>query len=180
VVAAERDAEGFDYQVVVLALGEAGDGDGADDAGGGDLEREAAPVGGIVGVGQGVFLGEGGVGVFEMEADGVGAAVEAGDGVGFSLDPAGVVGGGTGEGGVEEGLVGLAEAADVDGDGVFTGNGEFAEDEAEAPGGVSVEVGEEEFLFLEGEGGEVVWDGHGTPGGFSFCCEVGLRIFVLG
>ncbi len=50
-VAAEFDAEGFDDEVVVFALGEAGDGDAADDAGSGDVDGEAAAVGGVVGVG---------------------------------------------------------------------------------------------------------------------------------
>jgi hypothetical protein len=37
----------------------------------------------------------------------------------------------------------LAEAADVDDDGLLAGEGEFAEAEAKAPGGVVVEAGEE-------------------------------------
>jgi len=59
------------------------------------------------------------------------------------------------EGGVEERLVGLAEAADVDDDGLLAGESEFAEAEAETPGGVVVEVGEVEFGFLTGDDGEV-------------------------
>ena len=58
--------------------------------------------------------------------------MEAGDDVGFALDPARVVGGGAGQGGVEEGLIGVAEAADIDDDLVLAGDGEFAEGEAEA------------------------------------------------
>ncbi len=86
--------------------------------------------------------------------------MEAGDDVGFALDPAGVVGGGAGQGGIEEGLLRVAEAADVDDDLVLAGDGEFAEGEAEAPGGVGVEVGEVEIGFLADDGGYVVREGH--------------------
>ncbi len=88
----EGEAEGFDDEVVVVALGQAGDGDRADDACAGDVDGEAAAVGGVVGVGEVVAVGEGAVGVLEGEADGVGAAMEAGDNVGFTLHPAGIVG----------------------------------------------------------------------------------------
>jgi hypothetical protein len=165
VVAAEFEAEGFDGEVVVFALGEAGDGDAADDSGAVDVEGEAAAVGGVVGVGEAVAFGEGAVVLLEREADGVGAAVEAGDYVRFALYPAGAVGGGSGEGGVEEGLVRLAEAADVDHDGLVAGDGQLAEREAEAPGGVVVEAREVEFGLLTGDGGEVFGDCHGAPWG---------------
>ncbi len=49
--------------------------------------------------------------------------------------------------------MGLAEAADVDDDGLTAGDGQFAEAEAEAPGGVVVEAGEEKFGFLASDGG---------------------------
>jgi len=155
VVAAEFDAEAFDGEVVVFALGKAGDGDAADDAGAGDVDGKAAAVGGVVGVGESVFFAEGGAALLEVEADLVRAAVEAGDYVGFALDPAGVVGCGAGESGVEEGLVRIAEAADVDDDGELAGEGQLAEGEAEAPGGVVVEVGEVKLGFLMDDGGEV-------------------------
>ena len=151
----EEGAEGFDDEVVVFALGEAGDGDGSEDARAGDVDGEAASVGGVVGFGESVFLGDGEAGGFEGEADGVGAAVEAGDDVGFAVDPAGVFGRGAGKGGVEERLVGLAEAADVDDEGVVAGEGELAEGEAETPGDVVVEGGEEKLGFLAGDEGEV-------------------------
>jgi hypothetical protein len=125
------------------------------------VDGEAAAVCGIVGVGEVVAVAEGALVEFEGEADGVGAAVEAGDDVDLSLDPTLVVGRGAGECGVEERLVGLAEAADVDDDGLLAGEGELAEAEAETPGGVVVEAGEEEFGFLAGDGGEVFGDGHG-------------------
>ena len=96
VVVVEGDAEGFDGEVVVFALGEAGDGDSAYDACSGDGDRDAAAVGGVVGVGEAVLLVEGGAVVLELEAERVGAAVEAGDHVGFALDPACVVGRGAG------------------------------------------------------------------------------------
>jgi len=81
VVAPEFEAEGFDDQVVVVALGQAGDGDAADDSGCVDVDGEAAAVRGVVGVGQAVAFAEGAVALREREADGVGAAVEAGDDV---------------------------------------------------------------------------------------------------
>lgn len=102
---------------MVFALWKAGDGDAADDAGTVDVDGKAAAVGGVVGVGEVVPVRKGAVALFEREPDGVGAAMEAGDDVGFSLDPAGIVGRGAGKCGVEERLVGLAEAADIDDDG---------------------------------------------------------------
>ena len=55
----------------------------------------------------------------------------------------------------------MAEAANVDDDGVAAGDGEFAEGGAQAPCGLCVEGGEDEFCFLPGDGGEVVGEGHG-------------------
>ena len=155
----EGEAEGFDDEVVIFALREAGDGDCADDAGAGDVDGEAAAVWGVVGVGEVVAVAEGAVGLFEHESDGVGWAVEASDDVGFALDPAGVVGG-SAESGVEERLVGLAEAANVDHDGLLAGECELAEADTETPCDVIVEVGEEEFGFLTGDGGKVFCDRH--------------------
>ena len=119
------------------------------------MNGKAAAVSRIVGVGESVFFAEGGAGMQEAKADMVGAAVEAGDDVGFALDPAGIVGRGAGESGVEEGLVRIAEAADVDDDGKLAGEGELAEGEAEAPRGVVVEVGKVKLGFLVDDGGEV-------------------------
>lgn len=161
-VAVEFEAEGFDDDVVVFALGKAGDGDAADDSGSFDVEGKAAAVGGVVGVGEVVALAEGEAALFEREADGVGAAVEAGDDVDLALDPARVVRRGAGEGGVEEGLVGLAEAADVDDDGLAAGDGQIAKAEAEAPGGVMVKVRKTKFGFLTGDGDEVFGNCHGS------------------
>ena len=155
VVAVELEAEGFDDELVVDALGEAGDGDAAEDSGAGDGEGEGAAVGGVVGFGKGVLFGEGGAAFGEGEADGVRAAVEAGDDVRFALDPAAVVRGGAGEGGVEELLGGVAEAADVDDEAVVAFHGEAAEGVAERPGGVGVEGGEGELALLLGDAGTV-------------------------
>ena len=138
---------------MVFALGESGDGDGADDSGSDDVDGEAASVSGVVGVGKVVAVGEGAVGLLEEEADGVGRAVEAGDYVDLALDPALVVRSGAGECGVEELLVRLAEAADVDDDALVAGEGEVAKGEAEMPSVVVVEGGEAEFGFLSGDEG---------------------------
>jgi len=156
----EFEAEGFDDEVVVFALSEAGDGDAADDAGSGDVDGETAAVGGVVGVGKVVAVVEGAVGLLECEADGVGAAMEAGDDVAFALNPTRVVGCCAGEGGIEEGLVGIAKAADIDDDGVLAGDGQVAKAETETPGGVVVEAGEAELGFLSGDDGEVFGEGH--------------------
>ena len=87
--------------------------------------------------------------------------MEAGDDVDFALDPTLVVGGGAGEGGVEELLVGGAETPDVGYDFLIAGEGELADGEADAPGGVVVEGWEDELFFLAGYGGDVFGDGHG-------------------
>ena len=63
-----EDGEALDDEVVVLALGEAGDGDAADDAGAGDMDGEAAAVGSVVRIGQGVLLSEGGLVLLQVEA----------------------------------------------------------------------------------------------------------------
>ncbi len=122
VIAMEFEAECFDDEIVVFALGESGDSYGADDSCACDVNGEAAAVGGVVGVGEVVTVGEGAVGLFEEEADRVGGTVEAGDDVDLALDPALIVGGCSGEGGIEERLVRLAEAADVDDDALFAGD----------------------------------------------------------
>ena len=149
----EGEADGFDYEVVVFALREAGDGNGADDPGSSDVDGEASAVRGVIGVGESVALGELAALLFEEQADGVGGPVEAGYYVDFALDPPLAVGGGSSERGIEELLVGLAEAAYVDDDALVAGESEVAEGEAEMPGGVVVEGGEAEFGFLSGDEG---------------------------
>jgi hypothetical protein len=86
--------------------------------------------------------------------------MEACDYVRFALHPAGVVRSGAGEGGIEDRLVGLAEAADVDDEGLVAGDGQLADALAETPGGVVVEGGEAEFGLLANDGGEIFGDGH--------------------
>lgn len=159
-VAVELVAEGFDDQVMVFALGQPGDGHAADDACSGDLERKAAAVGGVFRIGQSVFFGERRVVVLQVKAELVGAAVETGYYVRFALDPAGVVGRGSGERGVEERLVWVAEASDVDDDGVATGDRQLAEGEAQSPCSFCVEGGQDQLCFLADDSGEIVCDGH--------------------
>ena len=113
VVTAGDEAESFDHEVVVFALGQARDGDSANDARACDVNGEAAPVGGVVFQRQVVSDGEAEAGLFEEPADMVGTLVKAGDNVDLAGDPALVVGRGAGQGAVEELLVRRAEAADV-------------------------------------------------------------------
>jgi hypothetical protein len=171
------EAEGFDGEVVVVAGGQAGEGDGADDAAGcGDGDGEGSADGGVVVGGEGVTLGEGLALAFEAEADGVRGTVEAGDYVRFAAGPAGVVGGGAGEGGEEEALDGTAEAADVDDDGMVALGGEGAEDVAEGPGDVGVEVREGEGGLLKLNVGGVLFGG----GDHGYECKWGGCVAGLG
>jgi chromate transporter len=145
---------------VVFALWKAGDRNRSDDARVADVERETAAVRGVVGVRQSVLLDEGGVVVCEIEAELIGAAVESRDHVGFALDPAGVIGRGAGQRGVEERLRRLAEPANVDDECVAAGDGEFAEQNAELPGVVVIEAREEKFGLLMNDVREVLSDSH--------------------
>ena len=79
------------------------------------------------------------------------------DDVGLAADPLGVVGGGAWHGGVEKRLGG---PPDVDDDTQGLAEGGIVQAGAEAPGGLFVEGGELELLFLEGNAGEVVFDSH--------------------
>ena len=165
VIAPGEQAKGFDDEVVVVALGEARDRDGADDAGVGNVQGEAAAVGGIVLFGEVVALAELASGLLEQAAHMVGALVKARDGAGFAADPAGIVGRGAGQGAVKEWLVGVAEAADVDDEGLAARDGQLAEQGAELPGDFGREGVEGEGGFLKGELGDilrdVLGDGHG-------------------
>lgn len=135
------EAESFHGEFVVVAGGEAGDGDRSHDAaGGGDRDGEAATHRRVEAFRKRVALGNGLVERLEAEADRVGAAVEAGDDVCLASGPACVVGGRAGESGVEEGLGGRAEAADVEHEGVLAGDGKLADHAAQAPGDACVEV----------------------------------------
>ena len=90
---------------MVVALGQAGDDDGADEAVG-DVEGEAAAVGGVVGEREAVAGFEGLVVELKLAADGVGAAREAANGVALAANPVGLAGRGAGRGAGEEDVVG--------------------------------------------------------------------------
>lgn len=152
-IALQLEAEGFDNQVVVFALGQAGDGYAADDACSGDVDGEAAAVGSVFGVRQSVFLGECGVVVLEIKTELIGAAVEARNNVRFALDPACVVGSGSGERGVEERLVRVAEAADVYDNGLSMGDCQLAEGGAQPPCGFGIEGRQNECGLLTNDRG---------------------------
>jgi hypothetical protein len=150
--------DGGDDEVVVVALGEAGEDDGAD-AGVADAEGEASAVGGEVGEGEAVAGFEGLVVELKLAADGVGAAVEVVDGVALAANPVGLAGGCARGGAGEEEMVG---EFDLDGAAGVAGVERGAEEVAESPGGVGVEGGEVEEGFLLGEDVEVlrgVWGG---------------------
>ena len=79
--------------------------------------------------------------------------MEARDDVRFALDPAGVVGRGSGECGVEERLVRIAEAADIDDDALATGDGQLAEGGAQSPCGFGIEGRQNECGLLTNDRG---------------------------
>ena len=159
-VAAGEQAEGLDDEVVVLALGQARDGDRTDDAGVLNDEREAAAVRGVVLFGQVVAGREGEAILQEQAANVVAGLVEAGDGGDLARDPALVVRCGAGERGVEELLVRRAKAADVSNYREIAGEGEIAEDGAELPGGVWREGRKGEGSLLADEGGDIGFERH--------------------
>jgi hypothetical protein len=156
---AEVLGDGGDDEVVVVALGEAGEDDGAGEGGGGvagEPEGEASAVGGEVGFREVVGGFQGGVVEGELAAGGVRAAVEAVDGVALAADPVGLVGLGAGGGAGEEEL-----AVALDFYCAACGQGEevCAEERAELPCGAGVEGGEAQESFLLGEDGEVLLEG---------------------
>src|ERR1019366_3863326 len=109
VVTAGDQAERFDDEVVILALGQAGYGDGADDSGARDDDREAAAMRGVIFLGQVIAGAEGQAGQFEQPADVIRTFVESRDGVDLALHPALIVGRRAGQRAVEELLVRRAE-----------------------------------------------------------------------
>lgn len=153
IIFVEFEADGLDGEFVIVALGQAGDGDAADDACALDANGEAAAVGGVVDGGEPLFFFERGVRAGELATDGVRAAVEARYDVDFAADPLGLIGDCAGKRAVEELL---AEAADIDGETATALDGERAEARAEVPGGGFVEGFEDKFRFLAGDGGEIV------------------------
>jgi hypothetical protein len=158
VIAPEEGTEGFDDEVVVVALCEAGDGDGSDDSSIRDAEREAATVRRIVGEGQTVSFEEGSVLTLHFQAEGIRAAVEARDDVAFAAYPLGVVGHGRSNGSVEERLT---EAANVNYQSrELTGERELVQLRPYGPGLRLVEAVQGQFPFLYGNEGEILGDRH--------------------
>lgn len=156
----EEFGDGRGDEVVVVALGQAGDDDGAGEGVAGDgiggvgfePEGEASAVGGVVGFAEAVRGFERGVVARELAADGVGAAVEAVDGVALAANPVGLRGLGAGRGAGEEEL---AVALDLDGSSDVAGEQRGVQERAELPCGGGIEGGEAEQGFLPGEEGEV-------------------------
>src|SRR5947207_806530 len=104
------------------------------------MDGEATAVGRVVGVGQPVTLTKQAACVFQGEADGIRRAMESRNNIGLALHPPCIVGRSS-QRSVEERLMRLPEATDVDDDGLIASNGEFAEAEAETPSGVVIEAG---------------------------------------
>ncbi len=115
-VATGDEAESFNHQVVVFALGKARDGDRANNSRASDMDGETSSVRGIVFQRQVVSLGEGEPGLLQQATNVVRTLVKTSDDVDLARDPALVVGGGAGQRSVEELLVRRSEAADVDDD----------------------------------------------------------------
>jgi hypothetical protein len=86
--------------------------------------------------------------------------MEARNDVRFALDPARVVWRGAGHRAVEEGLGRLSEAANVDDKGVASRDGEIAQQKAEAPGVIIIEVRQAELCFLLLDNCDVLGCGH--------------------
>lgn len=137
---------------MVVALGQAGEDDGADHSGVGQVDGEAAAVGCVVLQGEAVAGLHGFSVAFEDAAYGVGAAGEAADSVALAANPVGLPGGRAGGGAGEEDLSG---EVDLDSGGGFEGEELVTEEVAELPGGVGVEGSEAEEVFLFGDDGEV-------------------------
>jgi hypothetical protein len=146
---------------MIFALRKTGDGDRSDNSGMENMQGEAASVSGIVGVVEGIFLFESDIALRKVEANLVRAAVETGDNVGFALHPTGVIGRGTGECGVEERLDRLAEAPNIDDESMFAGYGKIAEQCAETPGVLAVEVWKAKLCLLVDDTSEICGRGHG-------------------
>jgi len=152
VVLAEFETEGFDDEVMVIALCEAGNGDGGNQAGMDDADGKATAVAGIVGSGKAASF-ERRLLLLEIEADRVGTAMEAEDYVGLAADPLGVIGCGAGKSAVEERLQGTAN---IDDDGKSAVKGKGAKAGAETPGDLLVEGRKDESAFLERDAGEIL------------------------
>jgi hypothetical protein len=145
--------EDGDDEVVVVALGKAGEDDGADDGVGigGEADGKATAVGGEVGLGELEDV-EAGIVADEFAADGVGAAAKVMHGIALAPNPVGLAGFGAGGGAGEEDL---AVELDLDGAAGVALEKAVAEQAADLPCGEGVEGRKEEEGFLRGEGVEV-------------------------
>ena len=153
--------DGGDDEVVVVALGKAGEDDGADE-GVGDAEGEASAVRGVVGEGEAVAGFEGLLVELKLAADGVGAAGKAANGVALAANPVGLAGRGAGRGRGEEDVVG---ELDLDGAAGIASEHRGAQQAAELPGSVGREGGEVQQRLLLGEDSEVLRGIGGRHGG---------------
>lgn len=113
---------------------------------------------GVIGDGQAPSFKQGGLALFQVEADSEGTAMETENDIAFAAHPLGVVGCSSRKCRIEERLGG---AADIDDKGVGALDGERAEAGAETPRRFFVEGGKTELALLEGNACEVVRDGHG-------------------
>lgn len=143
---ADEFSQGGDDEVVVVALGQAGDDGCTDGAGAGEVDRKATAVGSVVGEGEAVAGFDGVAVPLKDAAHGVGAAGEAADGVALAADPVGLAGSGAGGGASEKKLAG---EVDFDGAAGVGRKEPRAHQVAELPSGSAVKSGEaEEFLLL--------------------------------
>lgn len=160
VISAEMNTERFNDKAVVVALWQPGDRDGSDDSGSIDVQRKAASVCGVVGFGQVVAFAEGFADLLEVTAYLIRAAVKAGDDVNLALHPACIVGSRPCERGVEELLIGLAEAAYVDHYVLAAREREITHQIAKCPGDVMIEARKAQFSFLTLYEFDVFVEGH--------------------
>lgn len=137
IIAAEDGAKGFDGKLVIGALGEAGDGDAAYDAGALNRERKRSAVGSVIGHGKALRFIDGFVLDFLDEPEGVGTAVESRDHIALAAHPLGVIGRGALKGRIEKRLT---EAADIDDYGETALYGQRSEERAELPGSLDIEA----------------------------------------
>src|SRR5205814_9488660 len=100
----EYCAERFDYEFVILAHREAGDGDAADDSCAGYGQGKGSAVGCVVGERETLAVVDCLPLLFFAEANSVGAAMKTRDDIALSADPFDIVGSGGVHRGVEERL----------------------------------------------------------------------------
>jgi len=151
-------ADGFDDQLMIVALSQARYGEAADDPGTFDVNGKRTAVSGKVRDGVAALF-EGLTFELEVESHAIRAAMVARDDVGFAANPLGVVGGSAFEGGVEERLI---EAAHVNDDRQTAFDGHGAEAVAELPGCLGVKARKAEFALLLRYTTEVFGKAHGV------------------